>query len=365
MGGCDGEGAFSISGCIGLGDGAYSFVNVVLRADTRRLREGFVMPEVSRRELDSIIDQIETRGGSKLARVPLEVAAGLVHEAARRATDREEDFDFEILEAVHRFQRLPDEPLPDLEREADLEYDRQDIAGLLSNPPLDTWVFGIAELYDADLMPLPDPATVDDRWVEHAASALGELEGTRRRVAAMCEHMALWSHFREEANTEPLFADLADRADDSFTDSPLVAEMTRRTPAFYEGRPQFGELAAFRRPSNPELREALAERFFREPGRLDDRDERRLELMELVFSTLDFIRPAIPSEHRPRYEQIYEATNRLGTEVAELEDAEMAIDRPELREVIEETLADWDWPETRPDLVYDELLENLEAEMRL
>ncbi|MFB6351138.1 MAG: hypothetical protein ABEN55_19355, partial [Bradymonadaceae bacterium] len=227
------------------------------------------------------------------------------------------------------------------------------------------WVFGLSELYEANLWPLPDPDAVDDAWIDRAASALADVPGLRPRLASMCRHMVLWSTYREGANTAGLFATLADGIEGDFVHSPLVRVMAERTPTFYAGRPDFGELAPYHQMAPLEQRRQLAERFFGAPEPADQRQDRQLDFIELAFSVLQFVRPAVPSEHQPRWEEMIQLAGRLGTEVAEIELDDVPVDRPGLREFVEQVLADADWPDTRPEIVYPELTTNFAAALRL
>jgi hypothetical protein len=360
LGVCDGEGAFAVCTCVASDDEEFIFNNIVLRTADLRLREGFTLPDTPVHELQSIVESIETGGRDELIRMPLEVAAGLVQRAAKTALD-EATLEPQLLEAIHFNQRLPDEPPPPLDRDPDHEVTADDVSAVLSQSVFDTWVFGLAELFDADLIPLPAPGDVDDDWVDRAASALAELPNTRERIVSMAEHMALWSHFKEGANTEPLFGHLADITREQFADSPLVREIARRTPAFYEPRPDFGELAPYRRPAEPDLRQHLAERFLGPLDTLEADDQRRLDWIELAFSTLEFVRPTIPSDQQPRFEQVYDLAYDLGTHFADFDLDNTPIDREGIRHDLHDLLDDLNWPDARPEVVYDELTDNFAA----
>ncbi len=304
VGTCDGQGAFLLLGSFRKPNGVLTTASLCIQASAD-IRDGFVMPRHTQRELRGIIKQAREATGSEFASISLDQAADLVAEAVERTNLLGLSIPDDAKPAVRLFQQLSREPqvneragteAVDTSRSGKVSMART--RRLLDNPIHASWFFDIGDLLGSQAEPPSEDGSLK-KWLEATASSL-DTEPIQRRLSAMARHTAQWHAWRGEQDLAVLWAQLQQTTEKSFRRSPLVRAMLERTLQSAAHWDELQEDEEEEILGSPEVRQYLKSRFFRDLRSPRARDLALLDFVEVALLGLESALTLVPGERRPR-----------------------------------------------------------------
>jgi hypothetical protein len=294
---CDGQGAFVLLGFFRKPNGSSITANLCIQAASD-VRDGFVIPRHSQRELRAMMQQVREGTGCEFAPISLSEAATMVTEAVERTRAQGLAIPGDARSAVKLFQRASrvagsDEPSSGRKRGPSLSRMRE----LLDRPTYAHWFFDTGDLVSAGVE-LPGREKQErSRWIASAARKL-DLPPIKNRVTAMARHMARWHGYRDETSLAALCSAAARATERNFSRSTLVRAMLERTLQTARQEPD-DEVKVFGAPA---VRQFLKSLFFQDLKCPRGSHLALLDFTEVALTCLDDALAAVPGERRPRDE---------------------------------------------------------------
>lgn len=318
VGTCDGMGAFPVFLFLERPDrDRYIGLNLVIRAGSSSIRDGFQLTDMNTEGINELTAQVERDGVMELAEVPIDAAVGLLQRYLEETSEDWEELPGEIRDVVTRIERLPErkDNLPEI---ASAEtVDSQVLEILAGDPMFESWFFEPTLLEGAGV-PFPEAHEDPEAWIEEATQVLVDEHELAERLSAMCRHMAFWAHFGAVEGMDAQFAALAEQLNEDFPHTPLVEMMLGRTLDVVGELGEFGEGMLMDMMGDEELRAELHHRHLPEASDGEETTASYLDYMEMIFRTLELVRPELPAERQPRFDEIYELAGTLGRPLADL-----------------------------------------------
>jgi hypothetical protein len=316
IGNCDGSGEVTLFLFVDR-DGLDEYVglNAIVDLGARQLVDGF-HATVHPAELGGFRDDIERDGLVQLADVPPEVAVGLLQTtiSGGDASGAELRGDLDLVRRqIERFPDLTHE-VPDIEPADAIDPEVLEI--LRVAPMFESWLFSVHQLRDAGVQ-TSDLTMPPDRWTREALSTLSDQPDIVRRVARMCEHMAVWAHYGAESGYDRQFAGLAAQVRDDFESAPIAEIMVRRTWQMVTHRESSEASRLIDELGDEALRARLARRHLSDEEDVSIQDE-AIDYMELAYRGLEAGLEELPGHDALEDDLVEEMAGTVGRPLADL-----------------------------------------------
>jgi hypothetical protein len=316
IGNCDGSGEATLFLFVDRdGIDEYVGLNAIVGLGSRRLVDGF-HTTVHPAELGGFRDDIERDGLVQLADVPPEVAVGLlqttISDGVASGADRRGELDL-VRRQVERFPDLTRE-VPDIEPAEAIDPEMLEI--LRVAPMFESWLFSVHQLREAGIQ-TSDLTMPPERWAREALSILSNQRDVVRRVARMCDYMAVWAHYGAESGYDRQFARLAAQVRDDFTSAPVAEIMVRRTWQMVTHRESSEASRLVDALGDEALRTRLAQRHLSDEEDESIQDE-AIDYMELAYRGLVAGLEELPGRDELDDDLIEEIAGTVGRPLADL-----------------------------------------------
>lgn len=304
---CDGQSTFFLLADRSNLDGTHTLALLCISAQAG-IRDGHIATRQTSAQAEYLLSRFTAEAGVEFVRVKLEQANAIVQK-----TLRDHPSPPDSVRAVLRFfGRSEPGPLPRIAKatRATLAQLRTQ---LQKRPYEQTWFID-----GADMASLPEPPPTRRQptvaWYSGATAALAERTLLRDRIVAMATHMAFWHQLRGEAGAAGLCLAAAESTRESTRDSTLLRVLIERSVDMARSTPSSQTHAALPSPvplGDPLRRQYIKSKFFVEVEAPLGRDLALLDLTEAALLSLEHAMGLLPSDVRPREEDLQQAAYAL------------------------------------------------------
>lgn len=350
---CDGTGAASLFAGLRNPDGTQTVLHVVFQVHAG-IQDVLVLARQSKKAIEKLQEEMK-RDGIDFTRVPIELAARLVADAAERGLAAGVSLSADAEQALALLAPVKLAPRPARHAPLVMAMPPEPVEQLFRRGEYASWFLDAGELLDAGVA-LPRPGagaaieTAAEEWVDHALPKLDRPE-LRARLSAMANYMGMWHELRRESQLAALLRALAWPATTSFAGDAVAEHGETATPcagappnelyfglvarSYFLAQEQLEPPSILADVGDPEFRQSLKERAFKAVTAPTGRDLARLDLAELFLLLLDETLQVVAPARRPRRDE----HDALAVRLADAVIAVRTAPRDGERRSIEEALA--------------------------
>ncbi|MBM4013791.1 MAG: hypothetical protein FJ293_02365 [Planctomycetes bacterium] len=324
---CDGTGAASLFAGLRNPDGTHTVVHVVYDVHAG-IRDVLVLARQTKKAVERMQEQMRGNG-VEFARVPIELAARLVADAAERGHAAGVTLPAEAEQALALLAPVKLAPRPSRPSPLLVAMPPAPVEQLFQRAEYASWFLDAGELLDAGVT-RPAPGLDPSEWVDQALPKLDRPE-LRARVSAMAAHMGHWHELRREPQLAALLRALAWPASRSFVGDAVAEHAEAASPcsgapanelffglvarSFFLAQDQLVPPSVLADAGDPQFRQGLKERQFAKVEQPTGRDLARLDLAELFLLLFESALPVIAPPRRPRSDELEPLALRLADAV--------------------------------------------------
>lgn len=309
---CDGQGAYFVLGDRKNPDGTHTLALLCIRA-AGEIRDGYILSGQPPEQVDALLNRFSVDAGTRFVKVSVEAAAPLVFSAVKQMESRGLSPPPDAVPVLRFFDRGPHPRSPVGPPGADSV--RPTLTALRRLMKRDeyrrSWFVDAGDLNRAGVE--PPRGRIDASFLRAATKRLARGRVLVERVVAMARHMAAFHTLSNDPEAAALCSAAADDTLRAPADSALLRVLLERFLAPPEPEDMdrgidedeaepLGELLG-----QPERRQFLKHRFFREVTEPRGRDLAQLDLTEATLVALEQLIDELPGDERPRDESQQEA----------------------------------------------------------
>ncbi|MSR47265.1 MAG: hypothetical protein EXS13_09395 [Planctomycetes bacterium] len=305
---CDGTGTTSLFAGLRNPDGTQTVLNVVFHVHAG-IQDVLVLARQTKKAIEKMQEEMKV-DGIDFARVPIELAARLVADAAERGLAAGTTLAPDAEQALALLAPVKLAPRPPRSAPLVMTMPPEPVEQLFRRGEYASWFLDAGELLDAGVS-APRSGADAQEWVEHALPKL-DRPPLRARLSAMASYMGLWHELRRESQHAALLKALAWPDSVSFAGDAVAEHAEAASPcagapanelyfglvarSFFLAQEQLEPPSILADVGDPEFRQSLKERAFLELAAPTKRDLARLDLAELFLlllaETLQVVAPA-------------------------------------------------------------------------
>ncbi len=327
---CDGIGGATLFAGIRNPDSSHTVLHVAF-AVHGGVEDVIVFPRQSKKAIEKLLDEVRV-DGVDFVRAPVELAARLLADAAERGHKAGHELSEADAQSLALLAPVKLAPRPAPSAPLVITMPPEPVEALFRRGEYASWFLDAGDLLDAGVE-LPRADHVADDWAEAALPKL-DREPLRVRLTAMASYMGLWHELRRETPLALLLRALAWPAQTSFRGDALTEHAEASTPcvvaptnelffgivarSFFLVQSQLEPVALAGELGDPELRQGLKERLFRDVRLPRGEDLARLDVTEYASLLLENSLHLVAPSRRPREAALEQLAQRVAAAVVAL-----------------------------------------------